>query len=93
MSEVRYNGEHTHIDQVKVHVVNDETISVATVWKRENVVKSLESGKNFVTIMKGTNEKWKKDQPVYVIKVGVVKFIKTIDNNKASDNLENLPEY
>lgn len=93
ISEVRYNGEHTHIDQVKVHVDNGESISAATIWKREDVVKALENGKTFVTILKSTEGKWNKGQLVYIVIVGGIKFIKTVDNNKASDNLENLPEF
>lgn len=93
ISEVRYNGEHSHINQVKVHTDNGETISVSNIWKREDVVKALENGKSFVTILNGTEGKWKQGQLVYIIKVGGIKFIKTVDNNTLSDNLENLPEF
>ena len=93
ISAVRYNSERTHIDQVKVHTDNGETISVATIWKREDVVQALENGKTFVTILHSTEGKWNKGQFIYIIKVGGIKFIKTVDNNKSSDNLENLPEF
>lgn len=93
ISEVRYNREHTHIDQVKVHEDNGETISASTIWKREDVVKAIENGKTFVTILKSPEGKWNKGQLIYIIKVGGIKFIKTFDNNKPSDNLENLPEF
>lgn len=93
ISEVRYNAEHTHIDLVKVHVDNGESIAIATIWKREEVVKALENSKTFVTILKNADGIWLKGQLVYIIKVGINKFIKTVDNNKPSDNLENLPEF
>jgi hypothetical protein len=36
---------------------------------------------------------WKKGQSVYIIKVNGVEYIKTVDNEQARDNLENLPEF
>lgn len=93
ISEVKYNGEHVHIEQVKVHVDKGESISSSTIWKREDVVKAIENGNTFVTILKKADGKWSKGQVVYIIKVGGIKFIKTVDNNKPTDNLENLPEF
>ncbi len=93
ISAVRYNQQHTHIDQVKVHVDSEETISDVSVWTRADVVKSLESGKTFVTILKNAAGKWIKGQTVYIITVKGMKYIKTIDNGKEADNLENLPEF
>jgi len=38
-------------------------------------------------------DKWKKGQRVYIIKVNGIEYIKTVDNGKEQDNLENLPEF
>ncbi|WP_026841213.1 DUF3892 domain-containing protein [Citrifermentans bremense] len=93
ISAVRYNQQHTHIDQVKVHVDTGEVINSASIWLRADVVKALEKGNTFVTILKNAEGKWVKGQTVYVITVKGVKYIKTVDNGKEADNLENLPEF
>lgn len=94
VSAVKFNREHTHIDQVKVHADNGDAIEGATAWSRQDVIKAIENGSTFVTIFKNSVDgKWKKGQPVYVIKVSNTKFIKTVDNGKLADNLDNLPEF
>lgn len=93
ISDVRYNDKHTHIDQVKVRADNGDGFSAAAIWEREDVIKAIENGTTFVTVMVNSEDKWNKGQPVLIIKVGGTKFIKTVDNGKTSDNLENLPEF
>lgn len=93
ISAVNFNTAHTHIDRVKVHVDNGESIAQPSVWLRTDVINALENGKTFVTILKNTEGNWVKGQPVYIIHVNGVKYIKTVDNGKAVDNLDNLPEF
>ena len=93
ISRVRYNSERTHIVKVMVHAISGETIASGVEWTRSQVVSGIESGKTFVTILEGSNKKWNKGQPVRIIKVNGVKYIRTDENSKAADNLENLPEF
>jgi len=93
ISAVRYNQQHTHIDQVKVHVDTGEVINNSSIWQRADVVRALEKGNTFVTILKNVEGKWVKGQTVYIITVKGVKYLKTVDNGKEADNLENLPEF
>jgi hypothetical protein len=93
ISKVRYNAERTHILKVKVHEDKGDTIGVATEWTRNEVVSAIERGKSFVTILRDADDKWKKGQDVHVITVNGVKYIRTDRNRRASDNLENLPEF
>ena len=93
ISEVRYNADHTHIDKVLVHPDNGDTIGSAIEKTRQQVVLDIKAGLTFVTITKGSGEKWSKGQPVYIIKVNGTEYIKTVDNGEAKDNLENLPEF
>jgi len=53
----------------------------------------LDAGKTFITITKSADNKWTKGQEVHIITVGGVKYIRTDKNQKAADNLENLPEF
>jgi hypothetical protein len=92
ISAVRYNVAHTHIDCVRAHTDNGDTIGPAAEYERATIVKAIKDGYTFVTIVsRGGN--WQKGQPVYIIKVNGLEYIKTVDNGQARDNLENLPEF
>lgn len=93
ISAVKYNYAHIHIDKVRVHPDNGDTIGSPVEWTRIDVVNAIKKGTTFVTIFKGSDGNWKKGQPVYIIKINGVEYIKTVDNGKAEDNLENLPEF
>jgi hypothetical protein len=93
ISRRRYDSEKTHIVKVMVHEDNGETIARGEEWTRSQVISAIESGKTFVTILEGSDNKWKKGQPVRIIKVNGVKYIRTDENSKAADNLENLPDF
>jgi hypothetical protein len=93
ISEVRYEDRHTRIEKVKVHEVKGDSIGDAKEWSREWVVSAIGLGITFVTILKVSDVNWKKGQDVYIITVNAVKYIRTDKNRKASDNLENLPEF
>lgn len=92
ISAVRYNAKHTHIDRVRAHPDNGDTIGIAVEFERATVIKAIKDGYTFVTII-SNGGKWKKGQPVYIIKVNGTEYIKTVDNGKEADNLENLPEF
>jgi hypothetical protein len=93
ISKVRYNKERTHIVKVEVHEDNGDTIGGAEEWSRSQVVSTLDRGKTFVTILWGSDDKWHKGQDVHIVTVNGVRYIRTDRNRRASDNLENLPEF
>lgn len=93
ISAVKYNAAHTHIDKVRIHLDNGDTIDGPIEYPREAIIAAIKKGTTFVTILKDVNNQWQKGQPVFIIKVNGVEYIKTIDNNKAADNLEKLPEF
>jgi len=95
ISAVRYNNAHTHIDRVRMHPDNGDTIGSPVEQNRGDVIAAIKKGITFVTIFKDESKEgqWKKGQPVYIIKVNNVEYIKTVDNGKAVDNLDNLPEF
>ena len=37
--------------------------------------------------------KWNKGQPVYIVRINGVDYLKTVDNGRAEDNLDDLPEF
>lgn len=93
ISKVRYNDKHTHITDVMVHVDNGDTVGDGTSYKREWVIEKINGKKSFYTILKDTDNKWKKGQEVIKDRVNGVDYITTKPNGSARDNLENLPEY
>lgn len=93
ISKVRYNNEQTHIVKVRVHEDKGDTIGRAEEWSRSQVVSAIERGKTFVTILKSSDDKWSKGQDVHIVTINGVEYIRTDRNRKASDNLENLPEF
>lgn len=93
ISAVKYNSRGTHIDQVRVHKDNGDSIGAPKVWLREQVVSALETGYTFVTIPKNNQGNWIRGRNVEIIKVNGTKYIRTDRNSIASDNLENLPRF
>ena len=92
ISAVRYSYDDTHIDKVRVHADNGETIGAEVEHARTQVVSAIERGETFVTIYK-SNGRWKKGEDVHIIVVNRVKYIRTDTNHKAADNLGNLPRF
>lgn len=92
ISAVRYNAAHTHIDLVRAHPDNGDTIGAGAEYDRMTIIKAIKDGVTFVTMVSNGGS-WQKGQPVYIIKVNGVEYIKTVDNGLARDNLENLPEF
>ena len=89
----RYNSEHTHIDKVIAHSDNGENFGPAVEYSRQEVITSIKAGKSFLTIFKNSAGNWGKGQPLIIITINGKEYIKTVDNNKEIDNLENLPEF
>jgi len=93
ISAVQYDKDHKHIVKARIHPDNGDTIGSSTDTARSTIVSRIEDGKTFVTITKGDDKKWQKGQPVKIVTINNVKYIKTVENNKECDNLENLPEF
>lgn len=92
ISAVRYNTNHTHITHLKVHEDKGDKVGPGKPLFRLTVVERLKSGSTFATIFKD-NSVWRKGQKVIVVKINGIDYVKTIDNGKEEDNLENLPEF
>jgi len=93
ISDVSFNNAHTHIDSVKVRRDNGGTISNPAEHSRADVVAAIKNGVTFVTTFRGKDGNWHKGEPVYIVKIHGTEFIKTVDNGRPVDNLDNLPEF
>ena len=76
---------------MRIHDDAKNAMSVAKEYSRAEVVKLLEEGKTFITIVK-KNDSWTKGAPVRVLPV-MTDYITTAADKKASDNLESLPSF
>lgn len=92
ISRIRYNASRTHIDGLRVHVDDGETIGSYNDWPRNQVVNAINQGKSFVTITFKDGQ-WYNGADVHVVPVNGVKYLRTDKNSIASDNLGNLPEF
>lgn len=93
ISAVRYNSEHTRIDRVRVHTGSGKTIGPASENSRINVVSGIKNGTTLTTITKDAGGDWQQGQAIFIIKINGLDYIKTVDDEKAEDILENLPEF
>lgn len=93
ISAVRYNDKHTHIDMVRCHEDGEGTIGTGQDISRDIVVSRIEAGYSFVTIVKGSDGKYRRGEDVRIIVVNGIKYIRTDANSLGADNLGNLPEF
>jgi hypothetical protein len=93
IASVSFNGAHTHINRVRAHPDNGDSVGPVAEYERATIVAAIEKGTTFVTIFKNASGNWAKGQVVYIINVNGTKYLKTVDNGKPIDNLDNLPEF
>ena len=93
ISAVRFNAARTHIDRVQARPDNGDTIGSPIDWSREDVVAAIRRGTTFVSIFRGADGKWTKGRAVFIVRINGIEFIKTTENSRTIDNLDDLPEY
>lgn len=92
ISEVCYNSQNTHINQVKIYKQgkvspgNDET------WSRASVINSLRN-ENKISTMTNENGKWFIGSKVEISNIRGTDYIKTVKDSTPKDNLGNLPRF
>ncbi|MFA5835899.1 MAG: DUF3892 domain-containing protein [Bellilinea sp.] len=92
ISRVRYNEEHSHIVKLEAMPDNGEKLGNKVEFTREDVVAKIDSGITFITVT-DKDGKWTKGEDVRIVRINDVKYIRTDQNQKESDNLGSLPEY
>jgi len=93
ISAVRFNAAETHIDRVRTHTDNDDSIGSAVEMERTTVVSRIEAGYTFETIYRSTDGKWQRGKRVKIIVINGIKYIKTYADNTTRDNLDDLPQF
>ena len=94
VSEVKFNSDDTHISKLKVYTVNEGgkfSPDKPQILTRPDIVKLIEEGKKFKTIVKKPDEKgWNMGSDLTIQPVST-KYLKTVQDNSTKDNLDNLP--
>ena len=89
---VKYNSIGKHIEWVKVGKFTGSSFGMRENWLRTKVISELDDGKSFITVLK-QGDRLKKGLEVSIVTVNGKKFIRTDDDNNASDNLADVPEF
>jgi hypothetical protein len=94
ISAVRFNAADTHIDRVRLHRDNGDTVGEPQDASRATVVQALERGTTFITMFwNAIDNNWKKGAEVRTVTVDGVKYIRTDADRTKKDNLDRLPRY
>jgi len=93
ISAVQFNAAHTHINKVRVHLDNEDSVGAFKEVTRQDVIASIKQGYSYFTIFKSAEGKWNQGQKVEIITIDNVEFIKTLADRIKADNLDNLPEF
>lgn len=91
---VRYSAGDVHIDRVRVQEDFDDKLGPVQELSRAQVVKMIEQGKTFITGPKSTNDPSKLSKGAkVVIQPVTTNFIKSKQDSRVSDNLDELPRF
>jgi len=92
--QVRHSPNGAHIEKVKAHKDEGATISPALYeFSRADVVRYLEGGVTFATVVKNNQGTWNRGTAVEIQIVHNSKFLKTKPDSTPQDNLGGLPTF
>jgi len=93
IEKVRYNKDHTRIIWVSVREDSRSKLSGAYNMVRTKLMSLIQDGKQFMTIFRNEEGKYRKGQKISLIPVKGVEYIRTDQDPLEKDQLENLPEF
>lgn len=89
---IKYGSIGKYIEWFKVGKFNGSSFGMQENWLRSKVISEFEDGKNFITVLK-QGDRLKKGLEISIVTVNGKKYIRTDNDNKASDNLKDIPEF
>jgi len=93
IEKVRYNKDHTRIVWVSVREDSSKKLSGPYNMVRKKIVSLLHEGKQFMTIFRNEEGKFRRGQKIGVVSIKGNEYIRTDQAETEKDQLENLPEY
>jgi hypothetical protein len=91
--KVQFNAQRTHINRLRTFVDSGDSIGQSGEYARQDIVAAIKNGTTFVSIYQNSNGNWDKGKKVYVVPINGAEYLKTVNDNKLVDNLDNLPEF
>lgn len=92
VTDVKYNSIDKYIEWVKVGKFAGNSFGMRENWLRTKLISELERGKTFITVLKH-GDRLKKGAEIHIVNVNGKKYIRTDNDNTASDNLKDVPEF
>ena len=89
---VKYDSIDKYIQWVKVGKLTGSSFGMRENWLRTKVISEFENGKTFITVLK-EGDRLKKGLAINIVTVNGKKYIRTDNESKASDNLNDVPEF
>jgi hypothetical protein len=92
VAAVRYNFMDTDITWLKILKDNGEFMGAPMDYPRQHVVSAIKRGVRFVTIF-WENDEWQIGEPVLLVKINGIEYLKTSEDDRIVDDLAGLPEF
>jgi hypothetical protein len=93
IEKVRYNKGNTRIVWVSVRQNSSNRLTGAHNMVRKRMISLIREGKQFMTIFRNPEGKYRKGQKISVVRVKGIEYIRTDQDELEKDQLENLPEF
>ena len=93
ISAVRYDETHSHIEFLRTHEDQGDTVGSMFNLARVQVRDRLRIGQTFMTIYAGAGGNWTRGARVEPVVIDGVTYIRTDPDAVEADNLGDLPHY
>ena len=93
ISKVRYNINHTQVDHVLKHLINERGVFDGRMASRYEVMDGLHNGVSYKIITVGSNNTCEIGPDLKIVVLGGAEYIKNESSSLSCDELGNLPEF
>lgn len=93
ITAVRYNNTHTQILKVNACEDRGDGLGREKDLPRKKFMSELANKKTFITIYRENQGEFKKGRPIKLVIVDSIEYIRTDNDYKAADALDNVPEF
>ena len=93
ISKVKYNSNHTQVDRVVKHLINEWGVFDGRMASRYEVMDGLHNGVSYKTITLGSNNTCEIGPDLKIVVLDGAEYIKNESSSLSCDDLGNLPEF
>jgi hypothetical protein len=92
VSGVRTSPDPKYIDSVECHSDFGCVVCENMTLSRMDLIVNIKKGTTYATVFRTAIGKWRKGQQIRLINIDGQEFLRSDNNNEASDNLDDVPE-